>query len=333
MAVASPSTLAIDPARTHKPENEEQAIHPMYAYLYVADKYEGLVVIGDSNPNSKTPGVSTLLDGDPRNNFLKRALAFNPDGILNGARRIVIAGIYAYILCDRGLVVVDLDKPLQPRVASIVGAPELDDPHGIAIQFRYAFVVDRGGLKVLDVTNLEQPRVVVNAAVALEDARNIYVARTYAYVAAGKQGIAIVDVERPEQPRLDQMFSAGGKLNDVRDIKIGMVDASAFAFVADGANGLRVLQILSPEDSPNAYGFSPRPTPKLIATYRTTGPALAISKGTDRDRAVDESGNQLAVFGRRGARPLNREEASRLYLREGKTYTVPAEPPKLQNQP
>jgi hypothetical protein len=333
MAVASPSTLAIDPARTHKPENEEQAIHPMYAYLYVADKYEGLVVIGDSNPNSKTPGVSTLLDGDPRNNFLKRALAFNPDGILNGARRIVIAGIYAYILCDRGLVVVDLDKPLQPRVASIVGAPELDDPHGIAIQFRYAFVVDRGGLKVLDVTNLEQPRVVANAAVALEDARNIYVARTYAYVAAGKQGIAIVDVERPEQPRLDQMFSAGGKLNDVRDIKIGMVDASAFAFVADGANGLRVLQILSPEDSPNAYGFSPRPTPKLIATYRTTGPALAISKGTDRDRAVDESGNQLAVFGRRGARPLNREEASRLYLREGKTYTVPAEPPKLQNQP
>ncbi len=122
-------------------------------------------------------------------------------------------------------------------------------------------------------------------------------------------------------------------MNDVRDIKIGMVDASAFAFVADGANGLRVLQILSPEDSPNAYGFSPRPTPKLIATYRTTGPALAISKGTDRDRAVDESGNQLAVFGRRGARPLNREEASRLYLRDGKTYTVPAEPPKLQNQP
>src|SRR6202034_167134 len=326
VAVASPSTLAIDPARTHKPENEEQAIHPMYAYLYVADKYEGLVIIGDSNSNSKTPGVSTLLDGDPRNNFLKRALAFNPDGILNGARRIVIAGTYAYILCDRGLVVVDLDKPLQPRVAAVVGAPELDDPRGIAIQFRYAFVVDRGGMKVLDVTNLKQPRVVANAAVALEDARNIYVARTYAYVAAGKQGIAIVDVERPEQPRLDQMFSADGKMKDVRDIKIGMVDASAFAFVADGANGLRVLQILSPEDSPNAYGFSPRPTPKLMATYRTAGPALAISKGIDRDRAVDESGNQLAVFGRRGARPLNREEASKLYLHNGAPYTVPNDP-------
>ena len=49
---------------------------------------------------------------------------------------------------------------------------------------------------------------------------------------------------------------------------------------------------------------------------------LAISKGIDRDRAVDESGNQLAVFGRRGARPLNREETERLYLRKGQVYTV-----------
>ena len=252
---------------------------PMYAFLYVADKYEGLVVVGDSNPNSKTPGVSTLLDGDPRNNFLKRALAFNPDGILNGARRITIAGTYAYLLCDRGLVVVDLDKPLAPRVVAQIGAPDLNDPQGIAIQFRYAFVADREGLKVLDVTALDHPHLVPKALVKLEDARNVYVARTYAYVAGGKRGLAIVNVEQPEQPKLDQMFSADGAINDLRDVKIGMVDASAFAFLADGRNGLRVLQILSPEDSPNAYGFSPRPTPKLIASYRTGAPALAISQG------------------------------------------------------
>ena len=314
--------------RTHKAENEEQTIHPLYAYLYVADKYEGLVVIGDPDPKSKTPGVSTLLDGDPRNNFLKRALAFNPGGILDGARRITIAGTYAYILCDRGLVVVDLDNPLKPRITAEIGAPALEAPQGIAIQFRYAFVVDRTGLKILEVSDLAHPRVVPKAAVPLEDARNVYVARTYAYVAAGKQGVAIIDVENPEQPKLDQMFTAGGKLTDARDIKIGMVDASAFAFVADGSNGLRVLQILSPEDSANSYGFSPRPTPKLIATYRTPGTALAVSKGIDRDRAVDESGNQIAVFGRRGARPFNREEAARLYLRDGKPFSVPNDPPK-----
>jgi hypothetical protein len=56
--------------------------------------------------------------------------------------------------------------------------------------------------------------------------------------------------------------------------------------------------------------------------FKTKGPALALSKGLDRDRAVDESGNQLAVFGRRGARPFNLEEMRKLYLREGKLYTV-----------
>src|SRR5580692_9428823 len=327
-AIASPSTLAVDPVRTHRPENEEQSIHPLYSFLYVADKIEGLVVIGDPDPKSKRPGVSTLLDGNPQNNFLKRALAFNPDGILAGARRITIAGTFAYILCDRGLVVVDLDNPLQPKVAAKIEAPDLSEPQGIAIQFRYAFVVDRDGLNILDVSDLAHPRLVQNAAVPLQDARNVYVARTYAYVSAGKQGMAIVDVENPERPKLAQMFTADGALNDVRDVKIGMVDASAFAFVADGQNGLRVLQILSPEDSTISYGFSPRPTPKLIATYRTAGPALAISKGIDRDRAVDESGNQIAVFGRRGARPFSRDEAARLYLRSGKPYTAPNDPPK-----
>ena len=33
--------------------NEEQPIHPMYAYLYVADKHEGLIVV-----------MRDVLDGD-----------------------------------------------------------------------------------------------------------------------------------------------------------------------------------------------------------------------------------------------------------------------------
>jgi hypothetical protein len=136
-----------------------------------------------------------------------------------------------------------------------------------------------------------------------------------------------VNVEQPEHPRLDQLFNAGGQLNDVNGVQIGAVAASVFAYVADGRNGLRILQVISPEDSAESYGFSPRLTPKLIATYRTAGPALAISRGIDRDRAVDESGNQLAVFGRRGARPFNRAEAEKLYLRDGKVYTVTDNPP------
>jgi hypothetical protein len=106
-----------------------------------------------------------------------------------------------------------------------------------------------------------------------------------------------------------------------------MTNASLFAYVADGRNGLRILQLTTPGPRAGHFGFSPRPEPRLIATHPTRGPALALSKGLDRDRAVDESGHQVAVFGRRGARPFNREEMERLYLHDGRLYRVTDAPP------
>jgi hypothetical protein len=110
-------------------------------------------------------------------------------------------------------------------------------------------------------------------------------------------------------------FNAGGKLNDTNSVRVGMTNNSLFAYVADGRNGLRVLQLTS-DQTPGFTGFSPLPIPQLIAEYPTHGPALSLSKGLDRDRAVDESGHQLSVFGRRGARPFNQLEQRALYLND-----------------
>jgi hypothetical protein len=86
---------------------------------------------------------------------------------------------------------------------------------------------------------------------------------------------------------------------------------------------MKVLQLFSPETNPNFYGFSPRPVPELIAWARTPNRAVAVAKGLDRDRAVDETGGQIAVFGRLGSRPFNRSEMERLYLNSrGIPYTV-----------
>jgi hypothetical protein len=343
-AIASPSTLAVDPTATvgavlkvptrrqYRPENEEgiyrddkQAIHPVYAYLYGTDREEGLVVIGNPLDEKKHgPGVATLLDGDPNNNFIQRALAWNPNGLLKGANNITLAGVNAYITCDKGLVIVDLSDPLKPRLVKTI---ELHGARAVQIQFRYAFVCDAEGVKVLDVTNPAQARLVPGAAVKLGVAHNLYLVRTYAYVAAGKQGLVILDIENPEKPKLDQIFNAGGQINDAHDVKVGMTNVSLFAYVADGHNGLRVVQLTSPEETPGHYGFSPRPTPRLIASSHTLGPALAISEGIDRDRAIDENGNQLTVFGRRGARPFNYEEMMRLFAwqagEQWQLFTVP----------
>jgi hypothetical protein len=310
--IAPPTTLGVDPVRRRNPVNEEPAIHPLYGYLYVADREEGLILIG----------AATLLDGDPRNNFLKRAVTFNPDGMLRGANHVVLAGRYAYVSCDRGVVIVDIDKPTEPQVVATIA---LKGAGHVAIQFRYAFICDNEGLKIVDVTDIASPR--IKASVAIPDARDVYVARTYAYVAAGKSGLAIVDIERPEQPGQPRYFTADGQINDAHAVKVGMTNASLFAYVADGKNGLRVLQLTSPARTPGLWGFSPDVEPELIATYQTKGPAVALSKGLDRDRAVDESGNQIAVFGRRGARPLNMEEVARLFIRNGEVYTVGDEPP------
>src|SRR5205814_5578774 len=342
-AVTAPSTLAVDPARWRmtadgkmvSPDearklpreqllNEEQPIHPLYAYLYVVDKYEGLIVVN----------AATLLDGDPLNNYLKRQLdeskypnsAFNPDGVLSGANNITIAGTNAYITTGRELVVVSLDDPLNPKIVNRIS---FNHTRSIAIQFRYGLVVDDDGLKVIEVTTPQTAQMITGATVPLRDARDVYVARTYAYVADGKDGVAIIDVKQPDKPRLDQIYNAEGKVNDTRQVKIAMTNASLFAYVADGKNGLRVLQLTSPETMPTYAGFSPRPAPQLIASFKTRGDALAVSKPLDRDRAVDESGNQIAVFGRRGARPFNLAEMQRmLRVNEGRGdfFTVSDEP-------
>jgi len=190
-----------------------------------------------------------------------------------------------------------------------------EHPKAVAVQFLYAFVVDKDGMHTVEIKDLQKSgtvRRVETASVPLKDAHSIYVARTYAYVADGEDGIAIIDVEKPEEPKLDQTFNAGGSINDAHDIKVAMTNASLYAYVADGKNGMKVLQLTDPETMPTYAGFSPRPAPMLIATFKTKGEALAISKGLDRDRAADESGNQIAVFGRRGATPFGYDDVMKM---------------------
>jgi hypothetical protein len=303
--VALPTNQPINPARNSgekmRGANQESPFLPLYNYAYITDAREGLILTN----------VNTLADGEPRNNYLKRALTWNPDGILNGAHHITIGGADLYISTPQGVVIVGVEDPLHPRVIAQLA---LNGVRSTALQFRYLFVTDAAGLEVIDVTQVESPKLVAHNSIPIHDAHRVYVARTYAYVAAGAEGLIIVNVERPEHMTELLRFNAGGQLTDSRDVIVASTNASLFAYVADGAGGLKVIQLISPDSQPKFYGFSPEPRPELIAHYRTHKPALSLSKGLDRDRAVDETGGQIAVIGRRGAKPLTPDEVRRLYL-------------------
>src|SRR5581483_10280509 len=300
----------VDPARNTSElmqgANEEQVMNPIYRYAFITDAEEGLIVTD----------ITTLHDREPRNNFLSRALTWNGNGVLAGARHVAIAGNTFYVSTDRGVVVLDMADPLKPQHLATI---PIANAEAAQAQFRYLFVTAKDGLHVVDITLPAKAHEVKDAFVALRDAHKLHVARTYAYVADGADGVTIVDVTNPEKPFVYQTFNAGGKIADARDVVVGTTNASLFAYVADGKNGLEVIQLTSPESQPKFYGFSPDPKPELIAWYPTKAPALSLSRGLERDRAVDESGNQVAIFGRIGSRPFHLDEMQRLYLHKDGT--------------
>jgi hypothetical protein len=312
--VMLPTTQPVAPARNEgdlmRKVNLEQPFSPIYNYALITDSEEGLILTD----------INTLTDGEFRNNFFTRTTTWNPNGVLNGARHLAIGGNYVYIVTPDKLVIADLIDPLNPKLASQI---PLRDGRAVAQQFRYVFVVDESGLRVVDVTNPYEPRMLPKAQVPLADGHKVFVSRTYAYVADGAEGLAIIDIEKPQQPKLYTLWNGNGALEDARDVVVASTNASLFAYVADGRAGLKVLQLTSPDSQPNFYGFSPEPKPELVSRYVTQAPALSLSRPLERDRAVDETGGQVAVFGRRGSRPLNWAELREMYLdKNGRPWFV-----------
>jgi len=299
--------------------NREQPLHELYRYALVTDSEEGLILVD----------IDTLADGDPENNRLARAVTFNHEGRLAGARMVKNWGSYAYVVSERtGLSVVDLSTPTAPNLVWQSAAGELEGARAIELQLHYAFVLDREGLKVFEISNPQRPRLVPGATLRLADARGLTQWRSYLAIAAGSEGLVIVDIERPERPQAVDYNRADAPLSDAYDVAVAATNTSFFAYVADGKNGLAVVRLVEPPDTPGHLGFAPVPTPKLVATYRARGVAVGVNRGQVRDRYVDESGNQIAVTNRLGSRPFLPAEIRRfLFYPDGRPLRVSDEVP------
>ena len=111
----------------------------------------------------------------------------------------------------------------------------------------------------------------------------------------------ILDIEKPDAARRSTRSSTpSGCINDLHDVKLGITYVSEFAYLADGKNGLRVVQLTRPRrpgTTASARGRRPGWSPRTRS--RTAATALAISKGLDRDRAVDEAATRWRLRPRR----------------------------------
>ena len=306
-------------ARRSCPENQEQKVHPLYDYAFVTDREEGLVVVGP---------LHTLLDGDPRNNFVKRVATFNPDGVLAGATSAAIAGTTGFVTTPRGLVVLDLQDPLHPRVIGQVGAPAARAARGgravpLRVRARRGGPQGRGHHRARQAAGgggrarapRARARALPGAHLRLRGGR---AARAWpSWTSSVPSGRAST---RPSTP--------AGAINDAHDVKLGATNGSIFAYVADGKNGLRVIDVdlrqrhagrlrLQPEADAEAGGHVPH--------ARARGGPLA--RRGPRPRGGRDRATRSASSAGAGARPLNGEEQRRMYLRDGKPFTVTDAPP------
>ena len=134
---------------------------------------------------------------------------------------------------------------------AVTATVPLSDARATALQFRYLWVTDAEGAEAV---RRHQPRRsrsrCPSATVPLADARRVYLARTYAYVAAGREGLVIVNVTRPETPASLLADAEPGLLaarrRTTQDVIVASTNASLFAYVADGRNGMKVLQLTQP---------------------------------------------------------------------------------------
>ena len=82
----------------------------------------------------------------------------------------------------------------------------------LAVPFLAQATLDANGVKLFDVTDLRNPVARPEGNLGIRDARRMYIARTYLYIAAKNEGLIIADVTRSAQrhDRASRERSVGG---------------------------------------------------------------------------------------------------------------------------
>ena len=214
-------------------------------YAVVTDAEEGLILVN----------VDTLADGEARNNLPAPRQLRQRRQCLERERRAdrrpahhARAAIMPISPPMPAWSCVDLDDPLAPRVTATV---PLNDARASALQFRYLWVTDADGLKLFDVTHMDQPVAVPSADGAVRR-RAPRLSRPHLCLCRRRRRGPGHRQRHPAGAARRLLADAevgllAGQTPDTQDVIVASTNASLFAYVADGRNGMKVLQLTSPE--------------------------------------------------------------------------------------
>ena len=212
-------------------------------YAYVAYGFNGLIIVDITNKS------------DPQ-----RIGGYNTAG---GVWGVAVAGNCAYVAADvNGLIIVDITNKSDPQKLGHYDTDGDTDSAatGVAVAGDYAYIADwLNGLVIVDITDKSKPQRVGHYDTAGEVV-GIEVAGDYAYVADGYNskmyydgdGLIIVDIT----DKVD--LQEAGHYDTTAGYAEGVAVAENYVYVADGANGLCII-----ETAPIAWFDEISPNPAL----------------------------------------------------------------------
>jgi len=167
-----------------------------------------------------------------------------------------VEGSIAYMAAlVSGLQIIDVSKPETPfRLGNF-------DEYTGAVQVvgNKAYVGGIRNFYIVDVSNPAAP-VELGRCPISDEARNVHVTNSLAYIAEGFSGLQIVSISTPDKPEVIASYSMPG----YSTVKIKVADATAY--VADSDKGLEVIDL---------HHIRPY-TPRIIGHFDTPGDAEGI---------------------------------------------------------
>jgi hypothetical protein len=229
----------------------------------------------------------------------------------------------------------DLVGELGSPGANVANFETLRPAKDVVGRGRFLFVATGdGGIEIFDHLGDQRVSRALHDLGELADSRGVTLFGTKLLVADGVHGVRIVDIAVPEDPVLERTIlnppGGGAPINDANDIIVATVPIRSWALVADGANGLRAINLspskdwrLDIKENSRAFRlsferqdpftpFDPTNRVTQVLTFPTDAPVKVVARGFSLDTMADPQGNRWRDGWMPGANTLDAETVQRM---------------------